>query len=243
MRGPDWLTRLSRPWCSGHRGAGGLSKANTLASFEHALSWQCDLLEADIQRTRDGHLVLVHDERIEVADVSITVSTLSLEELRALPGHGDVPTLIDFLQLSHGRAVPLIDLKGTGYEAQIGVEVRAAGVDRAIVCGGSLESLLKVRLAHGVIATSLTLDVQALQRVIADPSLLKRIPTDMVTAEHCGLTIELIQQFHEAGIWVVAWTVDRPAAMKTLARMGVDGITTNRPDLLQTARAHGVLLE
>ncbi|MGI8916296.1 MAG: glycerophosphodiester phosphodiesterase [Chloroflexota bacterium] len=227
-RGPDWLQRLPRPIRTGHRGAAGLVPANTLASYSEAVRLGCDLIEVDVQLTADGTLVLRHDSDILVEGKHRPVVSLTLHELRwADP---DVPTLAEALTLLRDRAVPLLDLKGTGFENQLGAAVRDAGMERAIVCGRPLSSLMATHAANSAIATSLTFDGRQLDGV--DAALVEAIPTDIVTVSYRWLTTRIIDLFHASGLLVLAWTVDDPKAMRDLVATGVDGITTNRPDLL-----------
>jgi glycerophosphoryl diester phosphodiesterase len=227
-RGPQWLRALPRPIRSGHRGAAGLLPANTLPSYAEAVRLGCDVVEVDVQPTADGTLVLVHDNEILVGGVRRPVASLTLAELRAV--NPQLPTLAEALALVRDRAVPLLDLKGTGFEVQLGLAVRQAGVRRAIVCGRPLESLIATHRANPEVATSLTLDVRDLEAI--DAAQIRALSTDAVTVNYRRLTPPLINQFHEAGITVFAWTVDDPASMLALVANGVDGITTNRPDLL-----------
>jgi glycerophosphoryl diester phosphodiesterase len=228
-RGPDWLDDIPRPIRSGHRGAAGLVAANTLASYAEAVRLGCDLVEVDVQPTADGVLILHHDREVLVEDVRRPIASLTLGELRAHAAE-DVPTLAEALALLRQRAVPLLDLKGIGFERQLGAEVRRAGVRRAIVCGNPLASLLATNQANPDIATSLTLDGRELAAI--DPAAISAVPTHAVTVNYRRLTAALIGLFHDQGLTVIAWTVDEPAVMQDLVANGVDGITTNRPDLL-----------
>ncbi len=228
LRGPAWLHEIPRPIRSGHRGAAGLVVANTLRSYAEAVRLGCDLVEVDVQPTSDGTLVLLHDNTITIDGMSRPVAALSLAELQqAAP---DVPTLAQALALLGDQAIPLLDLKGAGFEAQLGAAVQQAGVHRAIVCGQPLSSLLATQRANPAVATSLTLDANALEGI--DASTVAAIPTDAVTVNYVRLTAASVGLFHAQGITVIAWTVDDPATMRELVAIGVDGITTNRPDLL-----------
>jgi len=145
LRGPAWLHEIPRPIRSGHRGAAGLVVANTLRSYAEAVRLGCDLVEVDVQPTSDGTLVLLHDNTITIDGMSRPVAALSLAELQqAAP---DVPTLAQALALLGDQAIPLLDLKGAGFEAQLGAAVQQAGVHRAIVCGQPLSSLLATQRA------------------------------------------------------------------------------------------------
>ena len=231
MRGPSWLGHLSRPWCSGHQGAGGLALPNTLGSFEHAIQWGCQLIETDVQQTLDGELILLHDDAISLRGQRHSIASLPATTLRIIPGYENIPPLGAFLQLCQDRVIPMLDLKSSGFEHALATAARSSGVKRAIVCGGPLESLLAVHHDNEEFGTSLTLDRKTLQHLAQDKSAIARIPTHLVTVDHRGLTEELVCTFHTAGIWVIAWTVDHPSTMRTLANWGIDGITTNRPDL------------
>ncbi len=229
-RGPAWLAALPRPIRSGHRGAAGLAPPNTLASFERALEFGCTLLEMDVQRAADESIVLFHDDQMTVDGVRYPFGSLTPVELRALPGGANLATLEEALARIGGRAAPLLDLKGVGFEQQLADTVRAAGVERSLVCGKPLASLLATQAANPAIATSLTFDADALAAL--DAAAVARIPTDAVTVDHRRLSPELLDWFHGQRITVIAWTVDLPERMRELIALGVDGITTNRPDLL-----------
>ncbi len=69
----------------GHRGAAGHAPENTLASVENAISLGVDLVEVDVQRTSDGHLVIIHDIRVDrTTNGAGLVSGMSLRALREL---------------------------------------------------------------------------------------------------------------------------------------------------------------
>jgi glycerophosphoryl diester phosphodiesterase len=227
-RGPGWLHAVPRPIRSGHRGAAGLLPANTLVSYAEAVRLGCDLVEMDVQPTADGTLVLRHDNDVLVDGVRRPVGSMTLAELRGMVPA--TPTLDEALTLLRGRAIPLLDLKGTGFEAQLGAAVREAGLRQAVVCGRPLESIIATNRANPAIATSLTFEGRDLEAF--DEAQIRALPTDAVTVNYRPLTAAIIDRFHNEGITVFAWTVDDPSVMRALVANGVDGITTNRPDLL-----------
>jgi glycerophosphoryl diester phosphodiesterase len=219
---------MVRPIRSGHRGAAGLAPANTLRSYAEAIRLGCDLVEVDVQPAADGTLVLLHDTDVLINGIRRPVGSLTPAELHSI--NPDIPTLAAALDLLGDQAVPLLDLKGTGFEARLGSAVRQAGMRRAIVCGKPLTSLLATQWANPEIATSYTLDAHELEAI--DDAAIRALPTDAVTVNYRRLTAHLVDLFHDQGIMVIAWTVDDPAVMRELVASGVDGITTNRPDLL-----------
>src|ERR671930_261980 len=97
----------------GHRGCALLEPENTLRAFRRALELGCDYVETDVRFTRDGELILMHDETVD-RTTSGSVADLTFAELRALDaGQGEqVPTLAELLPLLRGRAQILCELKG-----------------------------------------------------------------------------------------------------------------------------------
>src|SRR6185295_18251380 len=89
----------------GHRGAGGHAPENTLASIEKAIALQCNLTEVDVQRTADGSLILLHDERVDrTTNGTGPVAEMNLADVRKLDaGLGrNIPTLEETLKAAHG---------------------------------------------------------------------------------------------------------------------------------------------
>jgi len=79
----------------GHRGACGHAPENTLRSIAQAVALGCDLIEVDVQRTKDGHLVLIHDARVDrTTNGKGLVAEMNLEDLRKFDAGGGqkIPT-------------------------------------------------------------------------------------------------------------------------------------------------------
>src|SRR5213593_3287192 len=90
----------------GHRGAAGYAPENTLRSIEQAIALGCDLVEVDVRRTRDGDLVLLHDERVDrTTNGKGNVAEMTLKDLRTLDAGGGprIPTLQEALHVADGR--------------------------------------------------------------------------------------------------------------------------------------------
>src|SRR5688500_14404877 len=86
----------------GHRGAAGTESENTLRSFRRAIELGVDMIEFDVQATRDDHLVVLHDKRVDrTTSGRGLISELTIDEVRALDaGHGErVPLLSEVLEL------------------------------------------------------------------------------------------------------------------------------------------------
>lgn len=231
---PPLAQRIARgDWIrTAHRGLPQVAPGNSAQALEAALAIGVDLVEVDVHATQDGHLVLWHDDEIrsvEGAELPIAHSSLAALQALDLGGGQRVITLEEGLDLARGRAGLMVDLKADGLAESIVNATRQAQFSPVVVCGGYWGALRRIRDLAPEIGTSLTLsfgwnEAYCLKSVSG-------IDTDAVTVDGRILSPEFIMDLHAHGLAVLAWTIDRPEDMKTLLSWGVDGLTSNRPDL------------
>jgi len=117
----EWTQSNQRMWIVGHRGVRALEPENTMRSFQRAIEMGVDGIETDVQVTKDGALVLMHDHTVDrTTNGTGRVDALSLAELRALDaGKGErVPLLSEFLDLVRGSDLMLnVEMKDYTQEA------------------------------------------------------------------------------------------------------------------------------
>ncbi|MBN1967687.1 MAG: glycerophosphodiester phosphodiesterase [Anaerolineae bacterium] len=226
----------------GHRGAAGLAPENTLAAIQVALDLGVDAVEFDIRRAADGELVVIHDAAISrTTDGEGEVSDLTTAELQqfdagswfdaAFAGER-IPTLREVFDLTaESDCLLFIEIKDPadypGIEADLVDLIDAYDLaERVRVLSFDHASLQRVRdLAPdlplaGLWATSVPrIDRTGFEIVDAHAALFVTTPG-------------LIERVHDRGQLAMAWTVDDEAVMRYLISMAIDGITTNRPDLL-----------
>src|SRR5437867_1535551 len=214
----------------GHRGAAGYEPENTLLSIQRAIELGCDLVEVDVRRTKDGHLVLLHDERVDrTTNGKGAVAEMTLERLRKLDTGGGqrIPTLQETLHLASGRVGLILELKASGIGEQVCALVRQAGFTGPVIYASFLhEELLSVREPAPTVATM---------------ALFKKLPQDPVAlavngrATHAGLRFDtatkpLVNALHRAGQQVFVYTVNKPKDIQRVGALGVDGIISDFPD-------------
>lgn len=219
---------------TGHRGAPRVAPGNSLRAVEAAAGLGMDLVEVDVRRSADGALVLWHDEDVR-AGRRLPVAETPLPDLRAafLAAFGEELIELDTALLAlKGRAGLLIDLKEEGLVEDILAALRARGFEDAVVCGEYRDDLREVKRAAPWVGTSLTLGLGWRERG-AGPSV-EEIDTDAVTVAWPHVDRDFVRRCHARGLAVLVWTVDNAALMRRLLRLGVDGLTSNRPDLLAT---------
>ena len=220
----------NKPLRIGHRGACGHAPENTLASIEKAISCACDLTEVDVRRTADGTLVLLHDERVDrTTNGRGFVAGMTLADIRKLDAGGGqmVPTLEEALAAASGRIGLILELKAEGLAYDACAIVRASGFAGPVLYASFLhEELQHVRRA----------DPDARTLV-----LFKRLPKDppaeavRLQATHVGLRVDtaagpLVKAFHKARLPVFVYTVNRPADIRKMRGLDVDGLISNYPD-------------
>ncbi len=251
---------LPGPWLVAHRGGSALAPENTLAAFDRAAALGADALEIDVRRTVDGVVVVFHDEdTARLTGVAGTVEARTFEELSRLDaGHAFTPDGgRTFPFRDQGLRIPALAEVLARYPAlrlnvdakpdepalaeALARELRAAGAE-ARVCVGSFFDAQAERLGRLLPGCARYLPERAATcHVRAALSggdgagcpggyHLADLPHRMGELEVVGAPV--LAYFHARGVQVHAWTVDDEGEMRALLALGVDGIVTDRPDVL-----------
>lgn len=222
-----------------HRGASEYAPENTMSSFYLGLLQGANGIETDIQRTRDGELVLFHDTTLDrVTNGSGAVSDYTLAELRELKVTGNattgffdrIVTFREFLEVFSAYNIHFaIELKVPGVEEDTVALAKEFGImDRTTFTSFEFECIRKTK------------EVCPEARVgwlIAKPTeetleALKSIGGEELAPVATEITEERIADWRSQGFGVRAWGVTRVELMKEMCRLGVDGMTVNFPDRL-----------
>jgi len=218
---------------------------NTLAAFKHAVSLGYDYLETDVHVTHDGVLLAFHDAVLDrVTDLEGAIADLTFEEVRhaLVGGREQVPTLAQLFD-EFPRARFNIDLKSDGSAEALAefVEERDAW-DRVLVGSFKRQRLAEFRRRTGgrVPTSAGPLEVVVFRFVpsarVADWLTRHRVAALQIPRKRGRWTLVtpgVIRRAHAAGKHVHVWTVDEPEEMRELLDLGVDGLFTDRTDLLK----------
>jgi glycerophosphoryl diester phosphodiesterase len=218
---------------------------NTLAAFRHAVQLGYRYLETDVHATRDGVLLAFHDQALDrVTDRTGSIAELRYAEVAGalVGGREQVPTLASlFEEFPHARFN--IDIKGESAVEPLAALIEAhGGHDRVCVGAFSERRLARFRRRVGPrVATSCGPVVAALTRAAPGRSLvdvLTRRLGDALQVPHrrgrlTVVTAAFVARAHAAGRPVHVWTVDDADEMRHLLDLGVDGIMTDRTDVLR----------
>lgn len=147
-------TIVKRPIVAAHRGVPSLAPENTMAGYRLAYELGADQIETDLQLTKDGHLIIMHDLTVNrTTNGTGAVSDLTFDEIRQLDAGikyseefagEQVPTFKEFLQEFKGKdVILLVELKGVGIEEQVIREIEEEGmVDQVVLQSFDLGSMI-----------------------------------------------------------------------------------------------------
>lgn len=252
------LSACSRaPLIVAHRGASQDAPENTLAAFRLAIEQKADALETDLRLTQDGRIVLLHDAGTKrtAGGPDHRVAETGSEALRALDvGRAKDPKF-------SGEKIPfleeLLDLvppgRGLFLEIKCKEEILPA-LEPTLRKSGRLRSLTLIGFDLDVMGAAKArfpeVAVCWIRGTDKDPVTKKPLPhpTEWIAAAkekkldgldvgHEGLTARFAGAVKASGLALHVWTVDDTAEARRVAALGVDSITTNRPDVIRKALA------
>lgn len=241
-----------------HRGAMGHAPENTLAAFELGVAQGSDLIESDVQRSKDGVLVLMHDitlsrttdvEQVFPDRAPWRVSDFTYDEIRQLDAGSwfseeyagePVPTMAEMVELIRPtRAGILMELKSPALYP--GIEQQVA--DEFASSPGYVGSAVRAeRLAVQSFDWTSMARYHEVQPSVPvgllgrpDEALLPELSTwaDQINPSFRTYDADYVETVHELGMEVHTYTVNRPADMHLVLDRDVDGVITNFPDVLE----------
>lgn len=245
----------SLPLAISHRGGAGLWPENTMEAFSRTVAMGYRWIETDLHVTGDGMVVCLHDPTLErTTDGRGEVAKLSWREVRQLDaGYRHHPDQ-EFPFRGQGVRIPSLEEVAASFpdlrmvlelkadhteEPLLGLIRRMRMNDRVIVASFSDERLARVRdLSKGDVAIST--GEKEVARLVKAAWLGRRAETHNAALQiptRSGLaplvTRRTVRAYHRMGLQVHVWTINHPARMERLLDRGVDGIMTDRPDLLR----------
>jgi len=225
-----------------HRGASTKAPENTLAAIRQAAVEDADAVELDVRVTADGIPVLHHDAEVRWPDGTLRpMGDVSLNELRV--ARPEIPTLAEALEVCREAGLgAYLDLKAPEAVEPAALIVRQTGMLPFVLFGAREPATLQaVRRAlpwayRAIMFADLEADPVALAEA-ADAHYVHPCWEGRSPRPEEQLTPAWVKRVHARGLGVISWHEERPAALKALKAAGVDGVTTDRPDLaVQTLR-------
>jgi glycerophosphoryl diester phosphodiesterase len=236
----SWI-RLAGPFLVGHRGFPRAARENTVPSFEAALESGCDGVELDVRLTRDGILVVHHDERAIHEKGSLLVEESDWESLRGER----------FRAGSEEYGIPRLDavLRAISGRCLLNVEVKPPAKERTLALAAAVSAALdRVRPRESVLVSSFDVELLGVLRRQEKALLLGFLFSSLrdfnhleesevadslaaIHPRHDLVDEGLMGRARDRGLDVHAWTVDDPQEVRRVVGLGVTSVITNRPDL------------
>ncbi|SEJ13739.1 glycerophosphoryl diester phosphodiesterase [Deinococcus reticulitermitis] len=247
-----------------HQGGELLWPSNTMLAYREAVGLGVDMLEMDMHATRDGALVLSHDDTLDrLTDTRGRIREMTLEEvLRADAGYRLTPVggegfpfrgqgvqvaqLRDVLR-EFPNTPMIIELKqvSPSIAAPFCAALREAGAQKSVIAASFSDAALnEFRQVCPEVMTSMTekelrplvlLSKVGLSGLARAPGQVAQVPVRAGGIE--VVTPAFIRAMHARGVAVQVWTINDEAEMRRLIALGVDGLITDRPDLLKRVLA------
>lgn len=225
----------ANPQVIAHRGGTTGTPENTLAAFENAIALGADWLEMDVQRTRDGTLVVIHDTTVDrTTDGTGRVGDLTLAQLRALDAGGGerIPTFAEVIALAKASGVKILpEAKSPQLYSGLGTEMAAMLAENDYVQYSAVQSFRATTLAE-IHAANPNLQ---LCRLYGRKTFRLRNPQPPAAQILCPMALPvllnpwMVKHAHAEGRRVFVWLGDLegPITLRLLLAIGVDGLIVN----------------
>jgi glycerophosphoryl diester phosphodiesterase len=233
-----------RPYVVGHRGAMGHAPENTLASFRKGVELGCPMVELDIHLSADCRLVVIHDDTVDrTTDGTGSVGDLTAAEIARLDAGAwfgpefageRVPMLEEVITWAHNRVGLVIELKlgpvwYPGIEEVLVTTLQQQDATGSVlVISNDHHAVRRVKELDAGINTAIMYGGRMLDPV----GMAREAGADAVRPSHGMLRAEDVEVCHAAGLAVIPWTVNNEASMRRVVSLGVDGMSSNYPELL-----------
>lgn len=216
-----------------HRGASAYEPENTLRAIKRALELNAKMIEVDVRLSKDRQIVVIHDDSVDrTTNGKGYVKDMMLEELKKLDaGKGErIPTLQEVINTVKKRAILIIEIKVLNIEDSIVKIIEKEGIEKEAVITSFYHPILRrIKDLNPIIKTGVIFKCHPIKS--ADLAL--NANADSLFPEHKYLSKEMVEEAHENDLEIYPWTIDDLDRANELIKMGVDGIVTNKPDLLK----------
>lgn len=256
---PYYTADANRPLVIAHQGGDGLWPGNTMFAFQNAADLGADVLEMDLHITSDGTLVLMHDETVDrTTDGTGEIETMTLDELKQLDAGYDwspdegatfpfrgqgvtIPTLEEvFTTFPEYRMTIEIKKTSASMAKPFCETIRAYNMqDKVLVASFHDERLKEFRTECPEVATSsakneTTIFVLLTKAFLGD-FYSPKFYSLQVPEESGGITVmteSFVRAAHARNLAVEPWTINDEGTMRKFIEWGVDGLITDRPDIM-----------
>ena len=222
-----------------HRGYSSKAPENTIPAIELAIQAHADYVEIDVQQTKDGVLVLLHDRNLRrttgLNKLIYNTNYREIEKLDAGSWFGseyagtNIPTLEEVLELCQGRINLSIELKFHAHEKNLEEDLIALieeydFVENCFVSSFNYDSIVKIKKLNEDISTGYIMSP-------AYGDFYNKPHIDFLSVRATLVSRNIVERAHEAGKEVHVWTVNTRKDLERMKSLGVDYVVTDEPQL------------
>ncbi len=221
-----------------HTGASFEAPGNTIRAFELAVDAGAEMIEFDVHKTLDNHIVVIHDQTTaRTSDVDIDVHTSTLEQVRKVPLEDglQIPTLDEILSQFKGKLYFQIEIKQRGIAPYVMDLIEKYNVHDQCVISSFLHSTLLYYKKSKKKLMLASLEPTKFHNRFGDLlrnwmlNSTKILGFDGYHPKYTLVTPNMVKKAHSKNLFVNSWTADAPEDWAYLIECKVDGIITNYP--------------
>jgi len=226
---------MEKPLVIGHRGAMGHETENSLASIQKALDLEVDMIEIDVFKIASGEIVVFHDDTVDrLTNGPGKIEEYNIYDLKrlTLDGGYKIPMLQDVLKLIDNKVALNIELKGANTSDRVNfimdyyIKEKNWSPENFIISSFNWDELRAMRKMNGEVAIAVLTEDDPTDAV----PVAKELNAAAINPYFKNLNLEVANEIRDAGFKIYTWTVNEPADIDAMKRIGVDGIITNYPE-------------
>jgi glycerophosphoryl diester phosphodiesterase len=241
---------MDTPGVIAHRGLSGLAPENTMAAFRRALDIGVDMIELDVLLSADDQLVVFHDETLDrTTDGSGPVRERNLAQLKRLDAGGwfagefvrePIPILLEVLELVGDRTLLNVEIKDEAVTDQVegGITHRVIRLlrdhgfgDRVLLSSFDSRALLHARELDPDIPRGLLFNPRS-HSITSPIEILEDTGAASLNLSSDQVNETIVARCHQMRRAVLVYTVNEVEEMRRMISMGVDGLFTDRADVM-----------
>ncbi|MBN2453926.1 glycerophosphodiester phosphodiesterase [Candidatus Woesearchaeota archaeon] len=216
----------------GHRGAADLEPENTLLGIKRAIELGMDAVEVDVRKTKDNHLVVIHDEKVDrTTDGKGYVCEMTLEQIQKLKsGKGErIPTIQQVIDAVKGKCKLIIELKEHTTEIAVAEIIKKNKLEEECYVISFHHPIIRMIKSY---CPELHTGLLFVGEPVEPVKVAEEANSEALFPNYKFLTNQMTSKLHNAGMKIFVWNCDTKEDIECMKKAGVDGISSNRPDLL-----------
>lgn len=204
---------------------------NTIRSFKRAQVLGVDMIEMDVRATKDGELVIFHDQTlVRLFGIRRRVARMTLLELKEISQSREIPTLDEVL-VSVSEDL-IIEIKVHGIERQVLSKIKKFP-HKVMISSFYPKVLEKVRALDGKIELGLLIGYGELHIMPIISRIIKKLNLSFISPNRFLVSSRVIKLLRRSGKKIFVWTVDSEREFNRMMKLGVDGVYTDHAEFIR----------